>query len=79
MHHGLRVLDPNSKWMQHWDDVPRVICRLMDGWEMEALTRRNPDLQVSDIQARMKNPLSSNALTNRMMRFRQETFNLACK
>ena len=78
MHHGLRVLDHNSKWMKHWDDVPKV-CNQMYGWEMEALVRRNPDLQVSDLQARMKNPPTSNALTNRMMRFRKETWNISCE
>ena len=79
MHNGLRVLDRYQKWMRHWDDVPRVIWSGMLGHDMEALTRRNPDLQVSDIQARMKNPPTSNALTNRMMRFRKYTWNISCE
>lgn len=65
--------------MLHWKDVPRVICSKMEGWEMEALMRRNPDLQISDIQARMKEDVATTALTNRMMRFRHKSFNLSCK
>ena len=79
MHHGLRVLDLNGRWMRHWDDVPRVMWSDMKGWEMEALMRRNPELQISDIQARMKKEQEVNALTNRMMRFRRKSFNLTCK
>ena len=78
MHHRRRVIDHDGKWMRHWDDVPRV-CTSMEGWEMEALTRRNPELRISDILARMKDPPKPNALTNLMMRFRKKSWNISCK
>ena len=49
---------------------------------MEALHRRNPDLEISDIQARMLDsipwalPRKHTPLTNRTMRFRWESFNV---
>ena len=90
-----RVIDRNGKWMKHWDDVPVTLCSLIPGWYLEALMRRNPDLTIYDIQVRFKDsflyydfkqkaiitqyPWRSTALTNRMMRFRMDTFNVTCK
>ena len=90
-----RVIDRHGRWMKHWDDVPVTLSSLIPGWYLEALIRRNPDLTIYDIRARFmdsflvydhkKNKLitqsawGSTTVTNRMMRFRDETFNLTCK
>lgn len=90
---GRRVLDRNDKWMLHWDDVPVTCSSQIEGWHLEALMRRNPDLTMPDIVARMmdnflclsrgvvsrRRPFRSSVLTNRTMRFRETSFNVTCK
>ena len=90
-----RVIDRNGKWMKHWDDVPVTLSSLIPGWYLEALIRRNPDLTIYDIRVRFmdsflfydqktkkmvtRSAWGNTAVTNRMMRFRDETFNLTCR
>ena len=90
-----RVIDRYGKWMKHWDDVPVTFSSLIPGWYLEALMRRNPDLTIRDIQARFMDSFlfydhkkkkivtqkawGNTTVTNRMMRFRDETFNLTCR
>lgn len=90
-----RVIDRDGRWMKHWDDVPVTFSSLIPGWYLEALIRRNHELTMIDIRARFMDSFlffdhktkkvvtqtawGSTALTNRMMRFRDETFNLTCR
>ncbi|KAL8796505.1 MAG: hypothetical protein Q9195_001179 [Heterodermia aff. obscurata] len=77
--HDLRVLDRNNGWMWYWDDVPVTISSVIEGWHLEVLLRRNPLVEMSDIQARMLDNTPfverNTALTNRTMRFRARSWN----
>ena len=69
--------------MTYWDDVPVTISSAIEGWHIEALLRRNPDITMLDFLHRMldSTPLASKGkpttLTNRTMRFRDRSWNTA--
>ena len=80
--------------MTFWTDIPVTISSQIEGYRMEAMRRRNPQVTIKDFRARMlerflvtgKNgklvehvPFSSTVLTNRMMRWRWDTFNVSCE
>ena len=89
---GKRVIDRYGKWMGYWYDVPVTISSMLAGWQQEAYTRRNPDLKIHDLRARMPDEFlakktkryelqrtwDQTVLTNRAMRFRWDTFNIVC-
>ncbi|KAG7005127.1 hypothetical protein G7Y79_00021g049940 [Physcia stellaris] len=81
-YNGLRVIDRHNKWMRLWADVPVTVSSEIEGWHIEALQRRNPDLTIPDLQARMLDSTpyattGTSTITNRSMRFRKESFNVS--
>lgn len=69
--------------MTYWADVPVTICSVIEGWHIEALLRRNPDITMTDFLHRMLDSTpqaskgKSTTLTNRTMRFRDRSWNTA--
>lgn len=94
MHDDLRVLDPKGALMTRWEYVPDTCSTELEGFRIEAWTRMNPVITYRDLQARMmagaKHKFKSgesakrglngtSTFTQRAKRFRQRTFNVACK
>ena len=53
IYEGRRVVNHNGRWMWEYDDVPATISSAIEGWRMEAYYRRNPSLNLEDIQGRL--------------------------
>ena len=94
MHDGLRVLDPKGELMTRWDYIPDTCSTELEGFRMEAWTRMNPVIRYWDFQARMmtgakhksktsqaakRGLYGTSTFTNRAKRFRERSFNVACK